>query len=131
TNHTGNDYFQNDINLDVFKVPHPIANATSSYSLTSGDISLAIAGHVRISNRLYAIAGVDYSTVNSASFSAHQDLSGGRSYYRQDTHNESFLYSLDEPKVSFLNFLENVRTDALAGVGGTYRIGTGNLILDA
>jgi outer membrane protein OmpA-like peptidoglycan-associated protein len=132
TNHTSAEYYQENIILDVFKKnPHPTANATSTYSLTTQSISLAILGHVRLTDRFYAAAGLGYSNMTTANFSAHQQLSGGTGYYRQSTHNNSFQYSIDEPTASFLDNVENVRTDALAGVGGTYRLGASNLLLDA
>ncbi|SRR5579883_3331727 len=130
TNHTSNHELTDNIILDPYK-PSITANSTNDYSLTMYNVGVAMLAHYRLSDIYYAVAGVEGSAHTGNSVSYSQQLSGGNSYLRTDTHTQSFIYNLDQPSTQLVNFFNGVRGDLLVGAGSTHRFGADNMIFDA
>ncbi|HZK76562.1 MAG TPA: hypothetical protein VFD13_06610, partial [Candidatus Kapabacteria bacterium] len=128
TNHTSNQEFHSGIYLDpVF--PNAQADATNNYSLTLSTVDAAVLGHVRLSDRLYAIGGFSASDLVKNGFAASQHVNG--SYLRLDTHTNAFVSDQQTAEGPLTNWFNGFRADAQVGVGSVFRIGASNMLLDA
>lgn len=128
TNHTSaQDYYPN-IYLDPV-YPNATSNATSTYALTLSSLDLALLGHLRLSDRFYAIGGFSASDLIKNGFSASQHLSG--TYLVLTTHGNANISDQQTPEKQLDNWFYGYRADAQVGAGGVFRLGASNMLLDA
>jgi len=128
TNHTTQQEFHPSIYLDPV-YPNSTSDATSTYALTLSSLDLALLGHVRLSNRFYAIGGFSASDLLKNGFSASQHLTN--SYLRLTTHTVASISDQQTSEEQLDNWFFGFRADAQVGMGSVFRIGASNMLLDA
>ncbi len=109
--------------------PAPTSNATSSYTLLLSSLDGALLAHIRLNDRFYGIVGGSASQLTKNGFSAQQQSPA--SYIDLITHTVANVTSQQQPEEEISNWFYGTRFDAEVGIGGVYRIGANNWLLDA
>ncbi len=105
------------------------SNATSRYSLFLSNISLAALLNLRLSEQFYGIGGLEFSSLLSNAFAAHQDLTTtGKSYYYSNTPDQSGATLIDHANQSSSNTFNPSRVALQIGAGTVFDVGKSSLL---
>jgi outer membrane protein OmpA-like peptidoglycan-associated protein len=133
TNHTSRD--EDHVVYTAFDLagdPSDSANSTGSYGLTLSNLSLAGLANVRVSDQLYGIGGLEFSSLLSNSLYLSHTLKDGKTYYSSVTGTSTGISTLTHDYASEPAFFTSSRLALQLGLGTAVPLGSGSsTLLDA
>ncbi len=102
------------------------SGASNSYSLRLTNLSFAALLNLRLSDQIYGIGGLEYSSLLGNSVTIHQDLANGATYYYSGTGDRSNSGSIDHPASSESSYFTSSRAALQLGAGTAFAISKGS-----
>jgi outer membrane protein OmpA-like peptidoglycan-associated protein len=114
--------------------PTASGNVTNQYSLSMGNLDLNALLHFKLSNSLYGIGGLSFSSLLSNNFTFDQKITTPNAYYTDYSggiETTSPYQEMSSNGSDIKDWLNTSRAAVQLGVGSVFPLGSGNTLMDA